>query len=132
MQENPRDLRETRDMSTPTGTGLPEDVAGTPRLATPPERRRSVRKSVLWSGKLEANARLLSCAILDVSLEGIRVQLDETVPSRGPFALACSRFGTFHAEVVWERERTLGLRFLEPPGRVADTIGRHLPLAMVA
>jgi len=119
-------------MTIPTGIGRPEDTAGTPRQTATSERRRAVRKSVLWSGRLESNARLLDCAILDVSLEGIRIKLDEAVPSRGPFALACSRFGTFHAEVVWERERTLGLRFLEPPGRVADTIGRHLPLAMVA
>jgi hypothetical protein len=132
MEKNLRELRESRDMTIPTGIGRPEDTASAPRQTAIAERRRAVRKSVLWSGRLESNARLLDCAILDVSLEGIRIKLDEAVPSRGPFALACSRFGTFHAEVVWERERTLGLRFLEPPGRVADTIGRHLPLAMVA
>jgi hypothetical protein len=132
MGKNLRELRESCDMSTSTGSGLPEDAASPIRKTPTPERRRAVRKSVLWSGRLESNARLLNCAILDVSLEGIRIQLDEKVPSRGPFALACSRFGTFHAEVVWESDRTLGLRFLEPPGRVADTIGRHLPLAMVA
>jgi hypothetical protein len=44
------------------------------------------------------------------------------------------RGGTFmaRAKSVWARDQVLGLRFLESVERVADTIGRQLPLAMVA
>jgi hypothetical protein len=77
--------------------------------------------------------RLIDCAVLDVSLQGARVRLDEesTLPT-GPLAIAVSRFGIFQAEVVWTKDRMSGLRFLESVERVADTIGRQLPLAMVA
>jgi PilZ domain len=95
-----------------------------------PERRRAVRKRVLWSGRVESEERMLSCAILDVSLSGARIRLDEGSLSPGPVAIAVSGFGTFQAEVVWDQESQAGLRFLEPPGRVADTIGRQLPLTM--
>jgi PilZ domain-containing protein len=107
-----------------------KDTAGSEQPPSTPERRRALRKRVLWSGQVESNERLLKCAILDVSLQGARVQLAEGSLSQGPIAIAVSRFGTFQAEVVWERESMAGLRFLEPPGRVADTIGRQLPLAM--
>jgi len=105
----------------------------TSRLGTP-DRRRARRKSVLWTGQVEATDHLINCAVLDVSLQGARVRLDddrEALP-KGPLAIAMSRFGTFQAEVVWTRGGMSGLRFLESVDRVADTIGRQLPLAMVA
>lgn len=98
----------------------------------PPERRRALRKRVLWSAQVESEERLINCAILDVSLQGARVRLDEGALPQGPMAIAVSRFGTFQAEVVWVQDQVAGLRFLESVERVADTIGRQLPLAMVA
>jgi len=94
-------------------------------------RRRANRKRVLWSGQLLSDARLLSCAILDISLLGARVQLDQQSTVLAPIAkIAMSTFGNFQSAVVWQRDRIAGLRFLEPPGRVADTIGRQMPLTM--
>jgi len=92
------------------------------------ERRRTIRKHVLWAGQLSANARQLDCAILDVSLGGARIRVNEEVPARGPIAIACDRFGTFHAEVIWEKNHVAGLRFLESHARVAETIGHQVPL----
>jgi PilZ domain len=103
------------------------------RTPSPPERRRAQRKRVLWSGQVEASDRLIDCAVLDVSLQGARVRFeDDSQLPGGPLAIAVSRFGTFQAEVVWGKDRMFGLRFLESVERVADTIGRQLPLAMVA
>lgn len=97
------------------------------------ERRRAQRKRVLWSGQVESSDRLIDCAVLDISLQGARVRVDgESQLPTGPLAIAVSRFGTFKAEVVWSKDRMSGLRFLETVERVADTIGRQLPLAMVA
>ncbi len=103
-------------------------------LPATPERRRAQRKRVLWSGQVEATDRLINCAVLDVSLQGARVRVedDNSELPQGPLAIAVSRFGTFQAEVVWVKDRTAGLRFLESVDRVAETIGRQLPLAMVA
>jgi len=97
-----------------------------------PERRRALRKRVLWSAQVEAEERPIRCAVLDVSLGGARVRLDEGALPQGPVAISVSRFGRFQAEVVWSRDSVSGLRFLEPLERVADTIGRRLPLAIVA
>jgi hypothetical protein len=106
---------------------------GSQRPPNTPERRRAQRKRVLWSGQVEALDRLIDCAVLDVSLQGARVRLeDDSQLPKGPLAIAVSRFGTFQAEVVWSHDRMSGLRFLESTDRVADTIGRQLPLAMVA
>ncbi len=110
-----------------------KSTAGAQRPPSTPERRRAQRKRVLWSGQVEAADRLLDCAVLDVSLQGARVRMenDAQLP-KGPLAIAVSRFGTFQAEVVWTKDQMSGLRFLESIERVADTIGRQLPLAMVA
>jgi PilZ domain len=94
-----------------------------------PERRRALRKRVLWSGQVEAAEAPIRCAVIDVSLQGLRVRLDEGMLPQGPLALAVSRLGTFQAEVVWVQEKMAGLRFLESVEHVADTIGRQLPLA---
>lgn len=96
------------------------------------ERRRALRKRVLWSAQVEAEERPIRCAVLDVSLGGARVRLEEGGLPQGPLAISVSRFGSFQAEVVWTRDSVSGLRFLEPLERVADTIGRQLPLAIVA
>jgi len=94
-----------------------------------PERRRWLRKRVLWSGQVAAAEAPIRCAVVDVSLQGVRVRLDEGMLPQGPLALAVSRLGTFRAEVVWIQEKMAGLRFLESIEHVADTIGRQLPLA---
>lgn len=108
-------------------------IESSPRHTGGPERRHAVRKRVLWSGQVEADRHLVNCAVLDVSLQGVRVRLDgDSQLPNGPLAIALSRFGTFQAEVVWTKDRMSGLRFLESIDRVADTIGRQLPLAMVA
>jgi PilZ domain len=92
------------------------------------ERRHEIRKNVLWAGQIGANARQLDCTILDVSLGGARIRVNEEVPSRGPLTIACDRFGTFHAEVSWEAAGMAGLRFLESQARIAETIGLLVPL----
>ncbi len=106
-------------------------VAGSPPVL--PERRRAQRKRVLWTGQVEVLNRLIDCAILDVSLQGARVRMDDgSELPKGPLAIAVSRFGTFQAEVVWTKDRMSGLRFLESVDRVANTIGRQLPLSIAA
>ena len=106
---------------------------GSARQTGGPERRRARRKRVLWTGQVEADNRLVNCAVVDVSLQGARVRMDDDSKlPKGPLAIALSRFGMFQAEVVWTKDRMSGLRFLESIDRVADTIGRQLPLAMVA
>jgi len=110
-----------------TAAGSERPPAGTP------ERRRALRKRVLWTGQVEATDHLINCSVLDVSLQGARVRLDDDSElPKGPLAIAVSRFGTFQAEVVWSKDRMSGLRFLESVDRVANTIGRQLPLSMVA
>jgi len=93
-----------------------------------PERRLAVRKNVLWEGRLGVDDRQLECVILNVSLSGARISVKDEVPTLGRLALTCERFGTFHAAVMWEDGHTCGVRFLESRTRVAETVGRHLPL----
>ncbi len=102
------------------------------RAPASPERRRFVRKLVLWSGSVDAAEMPVDCAVLDVSLQGARVRVNQGSLPQGPTSIAVSRFGTFQAEVVWTKDQVSGLRFLESIERIAETIGRQLPLAMVA
>ena len=93
-----------------------------------PERRLAIRKHVLWEGRLGVDDRELDCVILNVSLSGARIDLQQDAPAHGRLALTSERFGTLHAAVMWEDGRSCGLRFLESRTRVAETVGRHVPL----
>ena len=90
--------------------------------------RKTVRKRVLWKARIEIAGVTHACAVVDLSLGGARLHLAEPVESGTKVRLILDRFGAFRGEVVWQRDRGIGLRFTDDPQRIADLIGARLPL----
>jgi hypothetical protein len=95
---------------------------------TPAGRRRHQRKPVLWRATLELPTGGLDCVAFDLSLGGAKLRLDAPVRVRQRGRLVIERYGAIAVEVAWQRPGLVGLRFLDPPWRVARLIGKALPL----
>ena len=90
--------------------------------------RKTVRKRVLWKARIEMEGVTHACAVVDLSLGGARLHLAKPVAKGTRVRLILDRFGAFRAEVVWQQDRGIGLRFTDDPRRIADLIGARLPL----
>ncbi len=92
----------------------------------PDERREHVRKSVIWSGRVEGEDRSVKCRILDVAIGGAKVQLLEPWDYLGEANLIIDRLCQFSCKVVWCDDLFLGLRFHDAPDDVVEVLGENL------
>lgn len=90
--------------------------------------RSTVRKRVLWAAKLARGAKRYDCVVVDLSLGGARVHLAQLMNKGEVVTLKLDRLGPLRAEVVWQEEQSLGLRFVDDAKTIADMIGNRLPL----
>ncbi len=84
--------------------------------------RRHRRAEVQWPAMVYRKGKIYNCTVLDISVGGARVDLAETLDVATILTVTVERYGDFPAEVVWQRDRATGLRFLESP----QTIGKRL------
>ena len=66
-----------------------------------------------WPAELVSSAGRISCTILDISSGGARVHLNGAVAASGRIWLNIECVGTIGADIVWRRDDTVGLQFLE-------------------
>jgi len=92
--------------------------------------RRSVRKRVLWAAKLDIGGQGYDCIVVDLSLGGARLNVSAPVLKGEVVVLRLDRFGALAAEVVRQEERSIGIRFVENPERIAEIFGTRLPLTV--
>ena len=90
--------------------------------------RRTVRKRVLWAAKLDVAGQRYDCIVVDLSLGGARLHVTAPVLKGEIVTLRLDRFGALSAEVMRQEERSIGIRFVEDPQRVAEIFGARLPL----
>lgn len=90
------------------------------------DRRTSGRRKVLWVGCLDFRAGRFECEILDISVGGALVRLDDAkaCPDARCVMLRIPPLGDIPAATVWRRDDVIGLRFrLVPEGlkRIIET-----------
>jgi hypothetical protein len=91
--------------------------------------RQTVRKRVLWAAQLARGSKRFDCVVVDLSLGGARIHLSQPVTKGEMVILVLDRLGSLRAEIVWQEEQSIGLRFVEDAKTIADMIGNRLPLA---
>lgn len=98
-------------------------ASGAPRPRR--ERRAHRRKPTLWEGRFDCDAGVFSCVVLNISAGGAMLRIDAPLIKTGRAVLMIERFGALAAQIVWQMpdEGKLGLRFCEPPDRVARALG---------
>lgn len=95
------------------------------------ENRRASRRKVLKGAVAAFNDRYCSiaCTVRDISATGARIRTDGSVSIPDTFELIIDLDGfEVDCEVVWRKDRDLGVRFLGAPHRVAPR--RHQSIAV--
>ena len=93
-------------------------------------RRETVRKRVLWAAALCVGGRWFDCVVVDLSLGGARLYLDQPIDIGENVTLRLDGMGFLHAEIVWQEGHSTGLRFVDEIDKIAATIGVRLPLTV--
>ena len=83
------------------------------------DRRRYPRKRVMLAATLETPDTSYACRILDISLVGARIQIEDDLPSEDLMQLVTKRFGLLPVEVMWRVAGHVGVQFLEPPTTIS-------------
>jgi hypothetical protein len=102
----------------------------------PQDRRRTIRVSVLWSGRVLAaeGTNGFACMVLNISAEGARLRLS-TPATESDFdvvRLHIDRLGTLPGRVAWREADEMAITFDEDPDRIAEMLSAVLPRAQFA
>jgi hypothetical protein len=101
--------------------------------------RKATRRRVLKSGVIAFNERFsaLPCTVRNLSPTGAQLRVDGTLNVPNTFELLIELDGLeAQCEVVWRKDKEIGVRFASPPRMVAPKraqsvnplISRHSPL----
>jgi hypothetical protein len=92
------------------------------------DRRTFKRTYVVVSGQVSDTKELqLNCVILDLSANGARVRFDAPLKSDQIIKIKLAGAVEFDVEVAWINGVFAGLRFLEPPEKIANILAGILP-----
>jgi PilZ domain len=92
------------------------------------DKRKTARRRVLKEGKIVfADAmRVIDCTIRDMSPEGARLVIANSVGVPDTFMLYEKSTGTLHpASVVWRQTNALGVKFDGPASSIHDAINKR-------
>jgi PilZ domain len=92
------------------------------------DKRKSHRRRVLKEGKIVfADAmRVIDCTIRDMSPEGARLLIANTVGLPDTFTLYEKSTGMLHpASVVWRQSNALGIKFEGPGSSINDPVNKR-------
>ena len=77
------------------------------------ERRTHRRKGTFWRAQLVTSAGSFECRVLDLSLRGAKVQLDQPVAEAEAVTLILEPLTEFSGAVVWRGNGSVGIRIRE-------------------
>ena len=91
------------------------------------ERRIYKRANMLLRGRLFCDGKTVECFVLDISLNGVRLQVAEAVAVGTEVMLAFAGTVHFGGEIVWRKGDVVGLRFHRRPEKIAEAFAGVLP-----
>ena len=91
------------------------------------DRREHRRYDVLRSGMVKGARGHMECMVINLSLGGAKLMLMGTICLDPNVTLVIDEIGTFHADVVWQRQEFAGLRFTDQAAYLERTLGAILP-----
>jgi hypothetical protein len=89
------------------------------------ERRRFVRKNVLWAATVEVRGRQIEGVITDLSAGGARLRFNAPLDKGEELRLILSEFEAVGAKVVWQRDGEAGVQFVLAPAEVLGLLARR-------
>lgn len=105
-----------------------DTVATRPLKADGADRRRYRRYPILESGLIYTDTGCIDCQVVDLSANGVRVRpVGKLESDPGVCRFLLGRLGAFEAEVCWEGDDSIGIRFGDEPAAVAQRFSDLLP-----
>jgi hypothetical protein len=99
---------------------------GTTADAACPEKRRYLRKKVIWSARVESAIGERQCAVLNISRGGAQIKLDATLDTCSTVAISIPGIGRLPGWVVWSSYDRAGIQFSELSGSLASALEQAL------
>jgi len=84
--------------------------------------RQAERKSVSFSTTLLIGDKSIKCDILDISTGGAKIKVRSKAERGDKITITIEPAGNFAANIAWNREGTLGIKFEDDPLRVAEAV----------
>ena len=84
-----------------------------------PNRRGSDRQNVFFKASIKVGDISTGCEIRDISTGGARVKTSMAAAPQTQITLVIDQLGNYAGRVAWVRCGELGLKFCEPPERIA-------------
>ena len=66
-----------------------------------------------WPAEVGSSAGRVPCLVLDISSWGAQLRIDQELADQDRVWLNLECIGTIAAEIVWRRDNTIGVQFLE-------------------
>ena len=88
-------------------------------MVNPQGSRRAKRITVNWPAILMEGGKRSVCTILNISNSGAKLRTDSAAARGSGVGLLSDRFGGLDATVTWCKGDAVGIRFNDPPERVA-------------
>lgn len=93
----------------------------------PEDRRRNDRFTVLWSATMVSNQLEFECVIVNISITGAMLRVEDTTGAVKSLVLRSPRFTDLPAKVAWRRGQEIGIEFTGNVPEVERIIGELLP-----
>ena len=93
-----------------------------PTTRTGVERRRHKRVALLHSATLRDGEHVIDCVIRDISVSGVRLDLQHPPARSRPLVLDIAEAGLSSGRIVWRRREEAGFQFSDDPATVRSRI----------
>jgi hypothetical protein len=97
-----------------------------PAAAAVGEKRRHLRRKVLWAARVSATIGERPCTILNISRGGVQIKLDATLDPMSNVQVVIPSIGRLNGFVAWSNHDRAGIQFSEVPEALAATLERAL------
>jgi len=84
--------------------------------------RKHKRNSVLADAIIEYEGKEATGKVRDISVGGAKLEILIPAIGNSPINLKIDQFGAIPAEIAWQRENQLGLKFLRDPEQAAEML----------
>ena len=88
-------------------------------LVDPQGTRRAKRITVNWPAVLLEGGKRSVCTVINISVNGAKLRANHAIPRGSTIGLVSEHFGALDAAVTWCKSEAVGIRFVDPPERVA-------------
>ncbi|WP_419902250.1 PilZ domain-containing protein [Kiloniella sp.] len=91
------------------------------------DRRIFPRAEVILIGSMDGSVDKRDCAVMDISLTGAKLELDEPLDDRKIDTIRFSQSSALNVSIAWNNGKSVGVNFTDDPHHIANTLEALLP-----